>query len=186
MTASLLQDSFPLLSSPPLSSPLFPSPLLPSALLSSPLISSPLQSKSSSSGNNPLVTVPSALITTDITVTFTFQSFFLVRWQGLRSSLSLRFILNILRGQVELFGGISLLTITRSGRLVEIRRSVCISNSQRSLCVLFSLMDSGLCVCHLFEWSNLNFLHNSQWITMPTQSCLVLYSFCANLLHSLM
>ena len=25
----------------------------------------------------------------------------------------------------------------------------------------------------------------SQWITLPTQSCLVLYSFCANLLHSL-
>ena len=29
------------------------------------------------------------------------------------------------------------------------------------------------------------FLHISQWITLPTQSCTVLYSFCANLLHSL-
>ena len=38
---------------------------------------------------------------------------------------------------------------------------------------------------HLFVWSNLNFLHISQWITLPTQSCLVFYSFCANLLHSL-
>ena len=28
-------------------------------------------------------------------------------------------------------------------------------------------------------------MHNSQWITFPTQSCLVLYSLCANLLHSL-
>ena len=28
-------------------------------------------------------------------------------------------------------------------------------------------------------------MHNSQWITLPTQSCLVLYSFCSNLLHSL-
>ena len=28
-------------------------------------------------------------------------------------------------------------------------------------------------------------MHSSQWITLPTQSCLVLYSFCANLLHSL-
>ena len=32
----------------------------------------------------------------------------------------------------------------------------------------------------------LNFLHNSQWITLYTQSCLVLYSFWGNLLHSLM
>ena len=28
-------------------------------------------------------------------------------------------------------------------------------------------------------------MHNSQWIVLPTQSCLVLYSFFANLLHSL-
>ena len=37
----------------------------------------------------------------------------------------------------------------------------------------------------MFGWSDFNFLHYSQWITLPTQSCLVLYSFCANLLHSL-
>ena len=43
----------------------------------------------------------------------------------------------------------------------------------------------GLCMYHLFVWSYLNFLHISKWITLPTQSCLVLYSFCANLLHSL-
>ena len=29
------------------------------------------------------------------------------------------------------------------------------------------------------------FLHNSQWITLPTQSCLFLYYFCATLMHSL-
>ena len=46
-------------------------------------------------------------------------------------------------------------------------------------------MDSLLYIYHLFVWSNLNFLHNTQWITFPTQSCLVLYSFCANLQHSL-
>ena len=28
-------------------------------------------------------------------------------------------------------------------------------------------------------------MHFSQWITLPTQSCLALYSSCANLLHSL-
>ena len=59
------------------------------------------------------------------------------------------------------------------------------SKSYRSLCVLFSRTGAGLCIYHLFVWSNLNFLHISQWITLPTQSCLVLYSFCANLLHSL-
>ena len=36
---------------------------------------------------------------------------------------------------------------------------------------------------HLFVWSNLNFLNISQRITLPTQSYLVLYSFCANLQH---
>ena len=72
-----------------------------------------------------------------------------------------------------------LLIITRSGRLADIRWSVCISKSQRSLCVSFSWTDSGLCIYHSFELSNFNFLHNSQWITLPTLSCLVLYSFSA-------
>ena len=49
----------------------------------------------------------------------------------------------------------------------------------------FSRTDAGLCIYHLFIWSNFNFLHNSQWITMPTQSCLVLYSFWTNLQHLL-
>ena len=33
----------------------------------------------------------------------------------------------------------------------------------------------GLLVC-----SNFTFLHNSMWITFPTHSCLILYSFCTN------
>ena len=78
------------------------------------------------------------------------------------------------------------LIIFRSGFLAEIRWSVLISTSQRSLCVSFSMADVGLRTYHLFVWSNPYFLHISQWITLPTQSCLVLYSFCANLLHSLM
>ena len=77
-----------------------------------------------------------------------------------------------------------LLIIMRSGLLAEIRWSICMSKSQRSLCVSFSRTDDGLCIYHLFVWSNLDFLNISQWITLPTQSCLVLYS-CANLLHSL-
>ena len=79
-----------------------------------------------------------------------------------------------------------LLNIIRSGHQAKIRRSVCISKSQRNLCVSFSRTNSGLCICHLFVWSNFNFLHNSQWITLPTQLCLVLYSFCADLLPSLL
>ena len=61
-----------------------------------------------------------------------------------------------------------LLTVTKSSRLAEIRRSVCISKSQWSLCISFSRVDSGL-----FMWSNLNFLHSSRWIILATLSCLV-------------
>ena len=42
--------------------------------------------------------------------------------------------------------------ITRSGRLTEIRCSIGISKSQRSLCVSFSKTDSGFCIYHLFVW----------------------------------
>ena len=57
--------------------------------------------------------------------------------------------------------------------------------SHRSLCVSFSSTGAGLCIYHLLACSNLNFLHISLWITLPTHSCLALYSFCANLLYSL-
>ena len=65
-----------------------------------------------------------------------------------------------------------LLIIIKSGRLAEIRWSVCMSKSERSLRISF-------------VWSNSDLLPNSQWITLLTQSCLVLYSFWVNLLHSL-
>ena len=78
-----------------------------------------------------------------------------------------------------------LMIITRFDCLAEIWWSVCISKSQRSLCVSFSRADSGLCTYHLFMWTNLNFLPNSKWIIFPTQSHQVLYSFCVNLLHLL-
>ena len=78
-----------------------------------------------------------------------------------------------------------LLIIIRSSLLAEIRWSVCVSKSHRSLWVSFSRTDAGLCIYHLLVWSNLNFLHISLCITLATQSCLVLYYFCANLLHSL-
>ena len=44
--------------------------------------------------------------------------------------------------------------------------SVCMTKSHWSLCVSFSRSDAGLCIYHLFVWSNFNFLHISQWITL--------------------
>ena len=142
-------------------------------------------SKSSSLFNNLLVIVPIAPITIGIIVTNIFHFFnSLTRSRYLSFfSISFSFILwsawtaksTILK--ILFF----LLIIIRSGLLAEIRSSVCTSKFQRSLCVSFSRTAAGLCLYHLFVWSNLNFLHISQWITWPTQSCLVLYSY-ANLL----
>ena len=149
----------------------------------------PPTSKSSSPFSNPLVTVPNAPITIGIIVTCMFHSFFssLARSRYLSFfSHSFSFILwstgtaksTIL--QVLFF----LLIIIKSGLLAGIRWSVCILESHRSLCESFSRTGAGLCIYHLLVWWNLNFLHISQWITLPTQSCLALYSRCANLLHS--
>ena len=126
----------------------------------------PLISKFSSPFTNPLVTVLRAPITIGITVTFTFHIFF-------NSLARSRYFLSILLcgqpGQQSpqvLF--IFLLSIIRFGRLAEIRWSVCISKSLRSLWISFARTDSLLCIYHLFVWSDFNFLHSSQWITLPT------------------
>ena len=58
-------------------------------------------------------------------------------------------------------------TFPRSGHLAEIRWSVWILKSKRTLCVSFSWMGTGLCIYHLLEWSNLNFFHNSHWSPSP-------------------
>ena len=153
----------------------------------------PPTSKSSSPFSNPLVTVPNAPITIGIIVTCMFHSFFnsLPRSRYLSFfSHSFSFILwsagtaksTILQ---VLFFFLSLLIIIKSGLLAGIRWSVCMIKSHRSLCVTFSRTGAGLCIYHFLVWSNLNFLHISQWITLPTQSCLALYSLCANLMHSL-
>ena len=146
----------------------------------------PLKPKSSIPNTNTLVIVPSAPITTNY---FHIQQFFQFSWKiKVFISLFAFFQFNPVlskNGKVNYSAGSFFFTITRSGCLAEIRWSVCISKSQRSLCVSFSRMDSVLWIYHLFVWSNLNFLHNSQWITLPTESCLFLCSLCANLLHSL-
>ena len=156
--------------------------------------SRPPTSKSSRPFNNPLVTVPKAPITIGIIVTM-FHSFFnsLARSRYLSLfSHSLSFILwsagtakSTILQVLFLFSFFFLLITMRSCLLFEIWWSVCMSKSHRSLCVSFSRTTTGLYVYHLLVWSNLDFSHISQWVTLPTQSCLVLYSFWANLLHSL-
>ena len=101
----------------------------------------PLIFKSSNPFINPLVTVPRAPIITCITVTFMFHSFFhsLVRSRYL-SFFSLSILFCDHPGQLSLQCckfSFSRTIIIRSDRLAEIRRSVCMSKSQRSLCVFF-------------------------------------------------
>ena len=150
----------------------------------------PPTSNSSSPFSNPLVTVPNAPITIRIIVTCMLHSFFnsLARSRYLSLfSYSFSFILwsaGIAKSTIlqDLF---FLLIIIKSGLLAGIRWPVCKLKSHRSLCVAFSRTGAGLCIYHLLGWSNLNFLHISQWMTLPTQSNLALYSLCANLLYSL-
>ena len=135
------------------------------------------------------MTVPRAPITIGIIVTFVFQFFnYLARFRHL-SFFSLSFNFTLWSAQTAKVhnseNSFFLSIIIGSGRLAEIRWSVCLSKSHRSLCVSLSRTDAGLCINHLFVWSNLDFLYDFQWIILPTQLFLVLYSFCANLTHSL-
>ena len=146
----------------------------------------PLISKFSCPFNKTSLTIPKALIMIGIKATFMFHTFF-------NSLGKLRYVPFFSLSTILLYGKVHnfasslflLLIILRSGRLDEIRRYVYMSKSHRSLCVSFYRTDAGLCIYYLFIWSNLNFWHNSLWIILPTQLCLVLYSFCANVLHSL-
>ena len=143
-------------------------------------------SKSPSTFNNLLVTGPKPQITIGIIVTFLFQTF-LIPLQGRGTYLSFYFPSALFCGQPVQqspqfwkFSFFLFITI-RCVFLAEIRWS----NSHSNLLVSLSRTESWLYIFHLFLWSNLNFLHISQWITLPTLSSLVLYSFFANLLHSL-
>ena len=148
-------------------------------------------SKSSRPFSNPLVTVPNAPITIGIILTSMFYSFF--QFPSKVEVLILlftffKFFSVVSRdSKVDYFANsfFFLLIIIKSGLLAGIRWSVFMSKSHRSLCMSFSWTGAGLCIYHFLVWSNLHFLHISQWITLPTQSCLALYSLCANLVHSL-
>ena len=104
---------------------------------------------------NPILILTRAPITIGNTVILMFHSF-PVPCQGRGTYLSFRF-LSILLWESKVHNYTSsflllllLLIITRSGHLAEIRWSVCMSKSQRSLCISFSTTDSGLCIYHLF------------------------------------
>ena len=47
--------------------------------------------------------------------------------------------------------------------------------SKRILCISFTRTD--LCIHHLTAWLSFSLLHNSQWVTFLTLSCLLLRSF---------
>ena len=72
-----------------------------------------------------------------------------------------------------------LLSITKAGLLSEI------TQSQRTLCVPFSRNKFWLVLISFVTMIKFQFLAQFSVDIFPTQSCLVLYSFCATLLHSL-
>ena len=149
----------------------------------------PPNSKSSRPFNNPLVTVPRAPITIGIIVTFVFHSFFF--FNSLARSRSLSFFSHSFRFILWL-AGTAKSTILQFlfffffliGLLAEIRWSMCMSKSHRSLCVSFSRTGAGLSIYHLLVWSNLNVLHISQWITLPTLSCIIIIIIIIHLYSS--
>ena len=113
-----------------------------------------------------------------------FDNFFSIPLQFLRtysSFLLLSILLCGQPGQQNLqfckFSFFVWLIIVMSGLLAEIKRSVYMLKLQRSLCVSFSRTDFGLCI-YIFS-CKLPVDHPNN------QSCLVLYSFCTNLQHSL-
>ena len=142
----------------------------------------PLISKSSSSYIAPLVTALRVSITIGITVNYIFHSFF--DFLAIPSYLSF-------------FSGTAKSTIRQLlffcccwfllGLVVWSRLSdPFVSRNPREVCASHSSGQILVCALyHLSTWSNnFNLLRNSLGITFPTQSCLVLRSFCACLLDS--
>ena len=155
----------------------------------------PLNSKSSSPFDNPSVTVPRAPIIIGITVTFMSHSFFF-QFPRKIQVLFLLFIFFQLYSLVSkvhnfvsfcfLFCFFLLLIVISSGHRAEIRWSACMSKSHSNLCLILHIR------CWVVHIPFLRMVKFKLLAQLPvdyfphfTQSCLVLYSFCANLLHSL-
>ena len=109
----------------------------------------PLILKPSCPFTNPLVTVPRAPITIGITVIFMFYGFFQFPSKvQVLNLLSLSFSFTLwLAGTAKSTVLFFLLIIIRCDRLAEIKWSVCISKSQRSLCVSFSRTGCAYTIC---------------------------------------
>ena len=116
----------------------------------------PLISNFSSLRINPLLTVPSTLITIDITVTFMLHRFLALK-QSPGIYLSFCFFSVLLCGQpgrqCPLFGRFSfcwlLLGLVVRPRLIE----PFLSQNPKEICAAFSWTDSRLYICNLFDWS---------------------------------
>ena len=137
----------------------------------------PPTSKSSSPFNSPLVTVPNAPIMICIIVTFMFHSFYPFRSKvGVLILLFTFFrfysLIKVDNFECSLF--LLLITI-RSGFLAEIRWSVCISKSHRSLCVSFSRTAADVVHIRFVRMVKFKFLDISQLITCPP-SCVQSYT----------
>ena len=122
--------------------------------------------------SKPLGTILSTVITIDITVNLMFLSFFrsLTKYKYTLFSLSL--ILTLWLGGISKIHYMAsshfLLVIIIFDLLTGIGWSICTSKSNRFLCISFSRTDSGLCIYHLIECLNFNFLYNFKYITFPT------------------
>ena len=141
----------------------------------------PPTSKTSRPFYNPLVTVPKAPITIGTIVTLIFHSFFnsLARSRYLSFFSVIQFYSLVSRdSKVHNFASSLLFVdyykVWSSGRDQVIRLYVKVP--QEFTCVIFS---DRFWVVHIpfVRLVKLNFLHSSQQITLPRQSCLVLYSF---------
>ena len=131
---------------------------------------------------NPFGTVPSIPPTIVIIVTTMIHNFFssLEKFKYLANVL-LSFFLSLSKKRPALF---FFLINGGSGLLARIWWFLCISKYKGILCVSFYSTDSTLSIYHLLIWWNFSFLHNSQWITFSTHSCLFLYTFYTRLLRS--
>ena len=128
----------------------------------------PISSNSSCLFDNPLVTVQKVPITIGVIVTFIFHSFF----NSLAMSryitfftLSFNFTLWLSKFIIlQVLYFVDYYNVWSSGWDLVI---CCISKSHWSVCFSFSRRDAGLCIYHLFVWSNLNFYYRPKWITLP-------------------
>ena len=132
--------------------------------------------------SNPSVIVPSAPLIIGITVTFMFYSFF----SSLARSRHLTFCFLLILFCTVQFGWFSFFLLSLD-LVIWLRLGDPFSSLNHTKNCLFYFLEKilGYAYTIFFIWSNWNFLHNSQGITLPTQSYLVLYSLSITLLHSL-